>query len=48
MKLAKAQLEDDSNKTVIFQFNPDTISFSKSAKWQNKLTQASSKIRCRT
>ena len=42
MKLAKAQLEDDANKVVVFQFNPDSISFAKSAKWQNKLTQAAS------
>ncbi len=40
MKLAKALLEDDDGHYVEFQFNPDTISFTKSAQWRKKRTQA--------
>jgi nucleoid-associated protein YgaU len=43
MKLAKAQLEDEAGKSIIFQFNPDSISFSKSAEWRTITTQAAAK-----
>ncbi len=42
MKLAKARLENREKKSqyVEFQFNPDTIAFTKSAKWREQRTQA--------
>jgi len=40
MKLAKARLKDNEGHHVEFQFNPDNISFTKSAKWREQRTQA--------
>jgi len=39
MHLAKAELRDTESHKVVFQFNPDSISFSKSAAWKEKRTQ---------